>query len=218
MGKLTKLGFLAKNRNGSGYLRKPSQISDVDLKRMAGTFNRRLYELEKAGLQQESAMYRTIEKYAIDKNSSMYNVKYDKGTIRLRTDVQNMSAKERAEYVQIMRNMLVSKTGTVSGTRRAQKKAYESFKENLDDDSTEAKNLTEEEYRKVWKAYRKNVKPGKNDHMGSQTIVHLLEDTKFRKLSQRDIDQAMRTIKQAESGEEAYTKILQDNPFIVQDI
>ncbi len=218
MGKLTKLGFLAKNRNGSGYLRKPSQISDVDLKRMAGTFNRRLYELEKAGLQQESAMYRIIEKYAIDKNSSMYNVKYDKGTIRLRTDVQNMSAKERAEYVQIMRNMLVSKTGTVSGTRRAQKKAYESFKENLDDDSTEAKNLTEEEYRKVWKAYRKNVKPGKNDHMGSQTIVHLLEDTKFRKLSQRDIDQAMRTIKQAESGEEAYTKILQDNPFIVQDI
>lgn len=218
MGKLTKLGFLAKNRNGSGYLRKPSQISDVDLKRMAGTFNRRLYELEKAGLQQESAMYRTIEKYAIDKNSGMYNVKYDKGTIRLRTDVQNMSAKERAEYVQIMRNMLVSKTGTVSGTRRAQKKAYESFKENLDDDSTEAKNLTEAEYRKVWKAYRKNVKPGKNDHMGSETIVHLLEDTKFRKLSQRDIDQAMRTIKQAESGEEAYTKILQDNPFIVQDI
>ena len=218
MSKLTKLGFLAKNRNGTGYLRKPSQISDVDLKRMAGTANRRLYELEKAGLQQESAMYRTVEKYAIDKNSSMYNVKYDKGTIRLRTDVQNMSAKERAEYVQIMRNMFESKTGTVSGTRRSQKKAFESFKKNLDDDSTVAKNLTEDDYKKVWKAYRKNVKPGKNDHMGSETIVHLLEDTKFAKLSPRDIDQAMRTINQAESGEEAYTKILRDNPFIVQDI
>lgn len=218
MAKLTKFSFIAKNRNGSGYNLKPSQIADADLKRMAGTFNRRMYELEKAGMQQESVMYRMVEKYAIDKASPFYNVKVDKGTIRLRTDVQNLDAKERAEYIQIMRGMFESKTGTVRGSKKIQQKRYETFKEHLDEKSETAKNLTEDEYRKIWKAYRNNVKGSKDDHYGSQTIVHLIEDTKFAKLSVKDIEQAMETLNQAEREEDAYSQIVNDNPFIVQDI
>lgn len=215
---LRKNRFLAKNRLTGGYLLKASQIEDVDLQRMAGTINRRLYELEKNGLQHESDMYSTIEHYAVDKASSLYNVKVDKGTIRIRSDVKNMDPKTRAEYVRTMRNILSSKTGTVSGTERTQRKRFESFKKDLNDDSRTAKDLTQAQYKKIWKAYRQNVKLDKNEHFGSQTIVHLIEDTKFAKMSKKDINKAMKILDQAESEEAAYKEIINDNPFLVQEI
>lgn len=215
---LRKNRFLAKNLIGGGYLLKPSQIEDVDLKRMAGTANRRLYEMEKQGLQHESDMYTTVEHYAIDKASPLYNVKMDRGTIRFRTDFKNMDSKTRAEYVKTLRNFLGSKTGTVSGTKRTQRKRFESFKKNLDDDSKTANDLTEAQYKKVWKAYRQNVKLDKGEHYGSQTVVHLIEDTKFAKMSKKDINKAMKILNQAESEAAAYKEIIDDNPFLVQEI
>lgn len=215
---LRKNRFLAKNRSKGGYLLKASQIEDVDLQRMAQTINRRLYELEKHGLQHESDMYSTIEHYAVDKASPLYNVKVDKGTIRIRSDVKNMDPKTRAEYVRTMRNILSSKTGTVSGTERIQRKRFESFKKDLNDDSRTAKDLTQAQYKKIWKAYRQNVKLDKNEHFGSQTIVHLIEDTKFAKMSKKDINKAMKILDQAESEEAAYKEIINDNPFLVQEI
>ena len=215
---LRKNRFLAKNRSTGGWLVKASQIEDVDLQRMAGTINRRLYELEKNGLQHESDMYATIEHYAVDKSSPLYNVKVDKGTIRIRSDVKNMDAKTRAEYVRTMRNILSSKTGTVSGTKRTQRKRFESFKKNLDDDSETANDLTQDEYAKIWKAYRQNVKLDKGEHFGSQTVVHLIEDTNIAKLSKRDLNKAMKIMNQAESEADAYKKIINDNPFLVQEI
>lgn len=215
---LRKNRFLAKNRSKGGYLLKASQIEDVDLQRMAQTINRRLYELEKHGLQHESDMYSTIEHYAVDKASPLYNVKVDKGTIRIRSDVKNMDPKTRAEYVRTMRNILSSKTGTVSGTERIQRKRFESFKKDLNDDSRTAKDLTQAQYKKIWKAYRQNVKLDKNEHFGSQTIVHLIEDTKIAKMSKKDINKAMKILDQAESEEAAYKEIINDNPFLVQEI
>ena len=215
---LRKNRFLAKNLTGGGYLLKPSQISDVDLKRMAGTANRRLYELEKQGLQHESDMYSTVEHYAVDKSSNLYNVKQQKGTIRFRTDVDKMDSKTRAEYVNTLRGFLGSKTGTASGTKRTQRKRFETFKKNLDDESETANDLTQEEYAKVWKAYRQNVKLDKGEHYGSDVVVQLIEDTNLAKLSKSDLDKAMKILNQADRAEDAYTQIINENPFIVQDI
>ena len=88
----------------------------------------------------------------------------------------------------------------------------------MDDESETANDLTQEEYAKVWKAYRQNVKLDKGEHYGSDVVVQLIEDTKFAKLSKSDLDKAMKILNQADRAEDAYTKIINENPFIVQDI
>lgn len=150
-------------------------ISKEEIKKKAKKVSNSLYRLEKAGVQNESAMYRTIERYAIDKNSKYYNVNLEKGTIRPTRNLENMTREELYRYNEILDNILESETRTVSGTRKAIKKGYETFLNSTAHAS--APDLTYDKYREIFKIYRTQVADDKKSHFGSQVVLDLIENT-----------------------------------------
>lgn len=172
-----RLELLYENRiNKRGeriYTLKPSQFTDQDIKDLAKGVNDRLYKLEKAGLQEYSQEYKQIEKYAVQGYLNMYNVNLDKGTIRVTADMSRIDERDKAKYIRTLQNIMAAKTSTISGTRKAMKKAYKSFMKRPDIKKS-APNLTEKQYKDIWKAYRDKVKPNKKERLGSDVVLDFI--------------------------------------------
>lgn len=167
-----------------------SERLQKEIIKLSRKVNDRLRRLERAGLQEESQEYRTIERYAIKKNSKSYNVNLEKGTIRTTKDFSRFStASEIYDYKQMLQNILEAQTSTVRGTRASIKRAYNAFMESRTHDLRPQ--MTYEQYANIFKIYRTQVEPDKKDHFSSDTVLDLIENTDIYTLSDSQIAQAM---------------------------
>lgn len=184
-------------------------ISKEEIKKKAKKVSNSLYRLEKAGVQNESAMYRTIERYAIDKNSKYYNVNLEKGTIRPTRNLDNMTRKELYRYNEILDNILKSQTRTVTGTKKAIKKSYEAFLNSTVHNAVP--DLTFDKYNEIFKIYREQVADDKKSHFGSQVVLDLIENTNIYILTEDQLIEAF-----TYASEQSVDKML-DNYFTETD-
>ena len=169
-----------------------SNVAQVDVKWMVQLINRRLRAIEKAGLTEESAEYRTIEHYAVSDpagKGKIYNVNYETGAIRISSDMRKLSAEERAYAINVMRNIIKAKTSTVRGTRAAMNKAFASAMKKAPEAA--AAGMTAEQYADVWRAYRRNVsKDESGKRAGSDIVMKLIQKFNFYDLSPEQLDRA----------------------------
>ena len=179
--------------------RKWKKYSEAEIKHIIKTVNDSLYRLEKAGLQSESAEYRKIEKYAISNpngTGKMYNVNFETGTIRVSKDLSRYkNKKERDKFVDVLENILKSQTRTVSGTRKAMQKGFETVKK----DYGYAGSL--KQYINVWHTFRDQVSKNKRDKIGSDVVMQLIEKTNIYTLSKRELQQAMNVLQRARTAD-----------------
>ena len=174
------------------------KYSESEIRHMIKKVNDSLYRLEKAGLQAESAEYRKIEKYALSApngTGKMYNVDMFRGTIRVSKDLSRYKTKkERDKFVEVLEGILSAQTRTVSGTRKAMKKGFETVKQLYGFQGTQ------KQYTDVWKMYRKKVAVEKKSRIGSDTVMQLIEKTNIYQLSKSDLEKTMDTLARARSG------------------
>lgn len=116
--------------------------------------NERLRKLEKVSkLSQQSAAYRSIQKYAIEEPNSMsakfYTVGKD-GSIRFinKTAYNNLSSYEKKRFNEVLNNFLDNATSTKLGVKKAQKDAFDEFMENHP-----SLDWSYDEYQNFWKKY-----------------------------------------------------------------
>lgn len=93
--------------------------------------NRRLRDMERAGISSSSNAYRYVERLAYDREKDTTTTLSETGKIKFRTDIKNMSEKELKKQLAILETFLTSKTSTIGGINRKYKKAYETFKNNV---------------------------------------------------------------------------------------
>lgn len=164
----------------------PSEITNKDIAYMANVINKRLYNLEKSGLTEQSNEYQIIEKYAM-KGAISFNVNMEKGTIRVKTSDKGLKGREREEFVNVLRNIMRAKTSTVKGTKEAQKKRYEGF---LESEGKTKKELPRKKYDDIWKAFRKANKDREEKYHYSLALA-LMDDEGFRSLTSDQMDVAL---------------------------
>ena len=190
-------------------------FSEKEIRRMIKQVNDSLYRLERAGVSNDSAMYRTIEHYAISNpngTGKMYNVNMEKGTVRVSKDLSRYKTREeKNKFVEILQNILASKTRTVTGTRKAIKEGFETVKEQYGFQGTY------EEYVNVWKIWRENVSKDKRDKMGSDKVMQLIENNNIYQLDNEQIAQAMNYFDAYANEEEAMNRIIQEFPQLQQE-
>lgn len=201
-----------KNKKGDNiYGVKPSRMSKKDIQKLAKRVNDSLYRLEKRGLQEESREYQMIEYYAIKKNSNMYNVDLSTGTIRVTKDLSRFKdAKELRDYVNTLRNILQAQTITVTGTKRAMKKSFESFKKTV---KGIGKQLSFDKYKDMWRIWRTKVSKDVRDKLGSEVVIDLLKYTGFYTLGKRQMTTALKYFNDY-SEEEAINRMKERYSFI----
>lgn len=191
-----------KGANGPIYNVTAGNVTNKEIKWMAATINRRLAALEKSGLSEVSNEYQIIEKYALGEpngKGKIYNVNMDKGSIRITSDTRKMTSEEKAYLVNVMRNIMKSKTGTVKGTKAARVTAWKSF---LDTSGLNQNQMSFDKYNEMWKMFRQNVDPDRKDHMASQAVVKLLRETNFYELTLDDMDVAFQYLATSEQPSE----------------
>lgn len=175
------------------------KYSNKELRHMIKTVNDSLYRLERAGLQSESAEYRMIEKYAISNpngTGKMYNVNFSRGTIRVSKDLSRYKTeKERKKFVEVLENILESKTRTVSGTRKALQKGYETVVEKYNYKGSL------KDYINVWHTYRDKVSKDKRTKYGSDKIFELIQKTNIYELNQNQLDRVMEIMNKSRSAQ-----------------
>ena len=159
------------------------------INKLVDKVNRYLRNIERAGLQDESAAYRNIEKYAIKEGSNYYNVNLDNGTIRTTKNLSRFDTPEDVyRYKETLQSIVDNETITVRGTRRAIKKGYETF---MNSPTHEARpDMTYDEYRNIFKIWRAQVEPDKKNHFGSDVVLDLIENTDLYTLSDSQISEA----------------------------
>lgn len=179
------------------YKIKNSQIREAELERLIKRANDRLYKLEKAGLTEKSQEYRMVEHYALGDPSgkgSIYNVREEKGTIRFKTTTKNMTASEKAYFINTLRNFLNAETSTITGTRKSFKKAYESFMKN----NGSKIDMSPEQYEKVWQTYRDMVEKDKLSNEGYNAFMELITTTDLYTMDRWQIEEALSYIDKSE--------------------
>ena len=164
----------------------PSQVTQKDIAYMANVINKRLYNLEKKGLTEQSNEYQIIEKYAM-KGAVSFNVNMEKGTIRVKTSAKGMKGREREEFVNVLRNIMRSKTSTVKGTKEAMRKRYEGF---LESEGKTKKEIPYKKYEQIWKAFNKANKDREEKYHYSLAL-HLIDNEFFRGLERDQMDTAL---------------------------
>ena len=182
------------------------------LKRLAKRVNDSLYRLEKAGLQLDSKEYQIIQHYAVSKNDKMYNVNTEKGTIRVTTDLSRFSNQdELSRYQEVLNNILDAQTRTVSGTRKAVKKAISSIEEKIKirPGSINPKDLDYDKYKKIWKIYRNNVDTTKQKVDSDQVFNLITREQGFYDLTEDQISEAFKYFN-TYNAETAEDKIYED--------
>ena len=191
------------------------EFTEKQIKRMIKQVNDSLYRLEKAGVADESAMYRTIERYAVSNpngTGKMYNVNMEKGTVRVSKDLKRYKTREeKNKFVQILQNILASKTRTVGGTRKALKEGFETIKKQYDYKGTF------EEYVNVWRTYRNQVSKDRRDKMGSDKVMKLIENNNIYMLDNQQLNMAMSYFESYQNDDEALERIIQEFPQLQQE-
>ena len=177
---------------------KPSQVTDEEVKKMAKLANDRLYKLEKSGMSEYSREYKFVEHYATgDPNGKgkIYNVSEDFSRIRFTSSTRGMTQQERSYYINTLRNFIRAETSTVSGTKKAIKTAFETFKSKH---GKNIPNLTQEEYANYWKTYREMVQQDKYDHKGyNAAYLELIESGNLYGISQDQLEEAIKYIEES---------------------
>lgn len=169
-----------------------SKVRDKEFKKMVRKANDRLRALEKAGLFEESREYRLVSHYAYSDpggKGSIYNVNSEKDTIRFSTKLPTGQGfnKERAYMINTLRNFLNAQTSTVTGTKKAINKAYNSFMNN---NSVKA-DMSQDEYTQLWKIYHDMGLRDKLDNQGYNAFMTLITQTDLYKMNKSDIEAAM---------------------------
>lgn len=193
----TKLGA-----NGPLYKVTASNVKASEIKWMATTINRRLRALEKAGLQDKSNEYVIIKKYATGEprgKGKIYNVNWETGAIRITSSTKGMTGEEKAYLVNVMRNIMKAKTSTVRGTKNARIKAWKTFLDKADMNESQ---LPFDKYDEMWKMFRENVDPDRKDHVASQAVVRIIQDTNFYDMSPKDMERSFQYLATSESPSE----------------
>ena len=169
-----------------------SKVRDKEFKKMVRKANDRLRALEKAGLFEESREYRLVSHYAYSDpggKGSIYNVNPEKDTIRFSTKLPTGQGfnKERAYMINTLRNFLNAQTSTVTGTRKAINKAYNSFMNN----NNVKADMSQDEYTQLWKIYHDMGLRDKLDNQGYNAFMTLITQTDLYKMNKSDIEAAM---------------------------
>lgn len=188
---------------------KAKDVKEKEVKWLVKTLNKRLYNLEKYGLQSSSQEYRNIEHYAISEPSGkgkMYNVNYETGTIRITSDLSRFQTREELTYfINTLRNIYSAKTSTTKGTRASMKKAYNTFLQTTGRTKAE---VPFNKYVEIWRTYREVVSEEKKSKAGSDIVVELITNTNFYDLSMEEIAETMEYINNFEEPYEALDYIV----------
>lgn len=176
------------------------------IRNQAKRINDRYRALEKAGLEDASQSYKTVEHYAVSDpkgKGKMYSMDYATGHVRVSGDTRKMTIEEMKQYSETLGQILKHKTSTVSGTKKAMEKAYQTAKEDYNFQGSQ------EDYNKIWNTYKNNVEPDKRQKLDSEIVMAIMEYSDIYKMGQEDIDAAMQYINRAEDKDEALLSIYQ---------
>lgn len=162
--------------------------------------NDRLRRLEKAGLYEESREYRLVSHYAYSDpggKGSIYNVNPEKDTIRFKSTLPTGQGytREREYMINTLRNFLKASTSTVSGTRKAINKAFQSFKDNQDIKGE----MTQEQYMQLWRTYHDMGLRDKLDNQGYNAFMTLVQSTDIYDLTQDEMKVALDYLAKSEA-------------------
>lgn len=166
--------------------------------------NDRLRRLERAGLYEESREYRLISHYAYSDpggKGSIYNVNPEKDTIRFKSTLPTGQGytREREYMINTLRNFLKASTSTVSGTRKAINKAFQSFKDNQDIKGE----MTQDQYMQLWRTYHDMGLRDKLDNQGYNAFMTLVQSTNIYDLTQDEMKVALDYLAKSEAVSEA---------------
>lgn len=182
------------------------KYSEAEIRHLIKKINDSMYRLEKAGLQNESAEYRKMMKYATSNpngTGSMYNLNMEKGTLRVSKDLSRYKTKkERAKFIEVLENILKAETRTVSGTRKAIDRGYQTVKRRYNYTGTK------KQYLNVWHTARDIIKKNKMDKLGSDTVMRMIETTNIYQLSQAELEESLRVLSRARTGNSGFNSAL----------
>lgn len=182
----------------------PSQVTEAEFKRLVKRANDRLYKLEKRGLTEKSREYRLVEHYAIsDPNGkgSIYNVTMTDGSptrIRFTSSLKGLNSKEKAYLVNTVRNFMLAETSTISGTKKAFNRAYQTFINKPG--RSKISNITQEQYEKIWSVYRDMVEQDLLGSKGYNVFMELVENTNLYELEEDQIRASLSYISDSEAA------------------
>lgn len=185
-----------------------SEITQTDINYMVNVINKRLYNIEKKGLTDLSNEYQKIEKYAVEKQAPFYNVNLKTGAIRFKTSTKGMSARERAEFVNVLRGVMEAKTSTAKGTHESINKRYKSFLSNRNMSPSE---MSYQKYVDMWRLYRDKVSSDKKEKFVSSQVVTMIDFGHFAELTLEEMDEALDYMSQYEYDLDAYDDWINKN-------
>lgn len=185
-----------------------SEVTQTDINYMVNVINKRLYNIEKKGLTDLSNEYQKIEKYAVEKEAPFYNVNLKTGAIRFKTSTKGMTARERAEFVNVLRGVMEAKTSTAKGTRESINKRYKSFLTNRNMSPSE---MSYQKYVDMWRLYRDKVSSDKKEKFVSSQVVTMIEFGHFADLTLEEMDEALDYMSQYEYDLDAYDDWINKN-------
>ena len=214
--------------------KKPSEMSIADIRKLVKGVNDRLYKLEKAGMQMESKTYQNISKFAAENQLNMYNINPDTGAIRVTQDLSRFpTAEAKYRYIRRLQEILSNKTSTVGGTNRAMKKAYDSFMKNPllqyqvkdphdpEKEITMTYDLSFNEYKNIWKGYRKSIESDKKAKFESDTVIDFIQATRDQGYEDIPKDLIADAFKYYQQERKRYSDMyafLINNPNVFSDI
>lgn len=177
-----------------------SKVREKEFQRMIRKANDRLRRLEKAGLYEESREYRLVSHYAYsdpDGKGSIYNVNAEKDTIRFKSTLPTGQGytREREYMINTLRNFLRASTSTVSGTRKAINKAFQSFMNNQDIKGE----MTQDQYMQLWRTYHDMGLRDKLDNQGYNAFMTLVKNTDIYEMTSDEMKIALDYLEKSEA-------------------
>lgn len=166
--------------------------------------NDRLRRLERAGLYEESREYRLVSHYSYSDpggKGNIYNVNPEKDTIRFKSTLPTGQGytREREYMINTLRNFLKASTSTVSGTRKAINKAFQSFIDNQDIKGE----MTKDQYMQLWRTYHDMGLRDKLDNQGYNAFMTLVKSTDIYNMTPEEMKVALDYLAKSEAVSEA---------------
>ena len=181
-----------------------SKVREKELQRMVRKANDRLRRLERAGLYEESREYRLVSHYAYSDpggKGNIYNVNPEKDTIRFKSTLPTGQGytREREYMINTLRNFLKASTSTVSGTRKAINKAFQTFKDTQDIKGE----MTQDQYMQLWRTYHDMGLRDKLDNQGYNAFMTLVKSTDIYNMTPDEMKVALDYLAKSEAVSEA---------------
>ena len=162
----------------------------------AKTANKRLRNLEKAGVENASAAYRQIRTYSRDSRSFMGTTK--NGEFKFRTDVKKMSREElQREAMELDTFLFRAKTSTVRGVKDQYKRIKEAIgRQDINDTKTQRvmdyfNNMSMEEFNEFWENQSMSVMI---EMYGSDEVVKLIKEGEDKGIDLEKMDELFTNI------------------------